>query len=263
MARGGLVNALSRLVVEPPGAQRLGQRRHVLGPESGQGQPQPLIDADHHPVGRLPQLVPVAPEHRHGQHRIHGEPPEHEGQGLHRLAVRPLHVIDEHRHRIARLQVPDQAQQLGPHAERRRTRRGPGKQRVPGQRCTIHPAQQLPDDPVVKIGFRRVGSRRQNGKAFRRVQTAPGQGALADARLAFDRDQPGLTRTHPGDHVRKARQFPGAIDEYAGCRLSPALSTGWRGSFQVPAVTPRKSIGSSTVTPRGPRRPPGTRPGPP
>ena len=56
---------------------------------------QPVLHARQHPLGRLIQPVAGPAVDHHGQHRVHRQPPQHEGQRLHRPAVGPLQIIDQ------------------------------------------------------------------------------------------------------------------------------------------------------------------------
>ena len=68
-----------------------------------------------------------APVGHHGHHRVHRQPPQHERQRLDRLAVGPLQVIDQDRHRRRGLLLAHHLQQPRAHRERRDGRAGPGR----------------------------------------------------------------------------------------------------------------------------------------
>jgi hypothetical protein len=87
----------------------------------------PLRHAHQHLAGRGVQLIAVTAHDQDDRDRIYREPAEGEGQGFHRPAVGPLHIVDDQRHRAGSLLITDHCQHLGPDRERRRPRRLAGE----------------------------------------------------------------------------------------------------------------------------------------
>ena len=138
-----------------------------------------------------------------GQHR---QPPQHERQRLHRLAVGPLQVIDEYRRRAHGLLLSHNLEQPRAYRERRDGRAGP----LRGDNRLGDPGggpQQLTDDPEVQVGLGLVTASGQHPQPGRLGQAAPGQGRLAHPRVALDGHQPRLARPDQGDDLRDPGQL--------------------------------------------------------
>jgi hypothetical protein len=213
---GQLTMVINQVFGDPvPGAPLAGpvmllegrQGRHVLHGQPCNDDAVPLRHAQQYLAGRCVQLIAVAAHDGDDRDRIDREPAEGKRQGLHRPAVRSLHVVDHQRHRPGAQLIAYQARQLGPHRERRYPHHIAREQRVPGQRPPPGAGHELPDDPVLQVGLGRVGPGPPRGQPGRGGQPTPGQRRLADPRLALDADLPGLAVPHPGEHVRQLSQL--------------------------------------------------------
>ena len=106
-----------RLIIQRFGPERRRQRRHLVQTQAFQRYMQPVLHALQHPLGRLVQAVPGPPVRDHSDHRVHRQPPQHERQCLHRLAVGPLQIIDKDRHRARGQPVSHYLEQPRAHYE--------------------------------------------------------------------------------------------------------------------------------------------------
>ena len=112
------------LIIERFGPERGRQRRHLAQAQAPQRYTQPVLHARQHPLGRFGQAVHGPPVGHHGDHRVHRQPPQHEGQRFHRCAVGPLQIINEDRRRPSGLLLSHHLEQPGAHGERRDGRAG-------------------------------------------------------------------------------------------------------------------------------------------
>jgi hypothetical protein len=102
MPAGTPVQPLDGLLVQRFRPERGGQRRDLIRSQPVQRYLQPVLDARQHVLSRLVQEVAGAAVDHDGQDRIDRQPPQHEGQGLRRLPVDPLQIIDHDRRQVIR-----------------------------------------------------------------------------------------------------------------------------------------------------------------
>ena len=203
------------LIIERFGPERGRQCRHLAQAQAPQRYTQPVLHARQHPLGRFGQAVHGPPVGHYGDHRVHRQPPQHEGQRFHRCAVGPLQIINEDRRRPSGLLLSHHLEQPGAHGERRDGRAGLG--RGPDQLARADRPQHLVDDPEAQVGLGRVGPGRGHsrpgalGLGF--GQAAPRQRGLPDPRITLDGHQPRLPRRHPGDDLRDPGPFRGPAHE--------------------------------------------------
>jgi hypothetical protein len=94
MPAGTPVQPLDGLLVQRFRPERGGQRRDLIRGQPVQRYLQPVLDARQHAPSRLVQDVAGPAVDHDGEDRIDRQPPQHERQGLRRLPVDPLQVID-------------------------------------------------------------------------------------------------------------------------------------------------------------------------
>ena len=216
-----LADGCRKLAFMPPASPGTDQRRQRRTAPS-QGSKVPALQAPPHAqprwaCGGMVAVGGSAVDHD-GDHRVHRQPPEHERQSLHRLAVSPLHVVDQDGHRRPSLQLPQHFQQPRAHRERGARRVGPAPR-------TGHPGgtsgrpEQLVHDPEVQIGLNLVGTSRQHPRARSPGQATPGQSRLSHSRIALNGHQPRLPRLYPGDDLRYPRDLRLPADKQIERRL--------------------------------------------
>lgn len=208
MPAGTPVQPLDGLLVQRFRPERGGQRCDLIRGQPVQRYLQPVLDAREHALSRLVQEVAGRAIDHDGEYRIDRQPPQHERQGLRRLPVDPLQIIDHDGQRPRDQLLSDHFEQPRAHGERRGGRAGLGRQyRLPGR------PEQLIDNPEVQVGLGQAGPGLQHPQACGLGQAAPHQGCFTHPRIAFDGYQPRLSRLHPGDYLRQLAAFCRPADE--------------------------------------------------
>ena len=203
MPAGAPVQPLDGLIIQRPCGERAGQRRDLPLVQPAQRQPQPVFRAPHQPLSRLVQAGAGPAVDHDGDYRVYRQPPQHERQGLHRLAVGPLQVID-HDRRARGLQLSQHLQQPRAHCERRGSRARPIGERG-GRDGTSGRPGQLVNDPEVQIGLGLIATGPQQPRPGHPGQAAPHQGRLPHTRIALDGHQP---RLPPSTRVMTSASWP-------------------------------------------------------
>ena len=118
MPAGTPVQPLDGLLVQRFRPERGGQRRDLIRGQPVQRYLQPVLDARQHALSRFVQEVTGPAVGHDGEDRIDRQPPQHERQGLRRLPVDPLQIIDHDGQRPRGQLLSDHLEQPRAHGER-------------------------------------------------------------------------------------------------------------------------------------------------
>ena len=133
MPAGALVQPSDGLLVQRSRPEHGRQRRDLIRGQPAQRYLQPVLDARQHPLGRFVQAVAGPAVDQDGEYRVDRQPPQHEREGLRRLPVNPLQVIDHDGQRPRGQLLSDHLEQAAhPRRTTRWTRRSrPSARRPP------------------------------------------------------------------------------------------------------------------------------------